>query len=161
MALARRRAEARRAVQRVAGPSPLRAAGPHVSVRLDVAATAAPVVAGPAARPDTADEAAPRSAPAPGASGAPWQPQPVPLPTYVTAAKAARRVRTIDLDAPGAWTSGRLDPLAVGTPMPGWVGATGAQRVEPEPVPPAPPAAEEPDVETTGEIVLPQRAVGG
>lgn len=36
-----------------------------------------------------------------------WDPLPVTLPTYVNKAKAARTVRTIDLSAPGAWTSGR------------------------------------------------------
>lgn len=56
----------------------------------------------------------------PAASGAPaasvgpaagdsmlWDPVPVTLPTYVTKAKATRTVRTIDLQEPGAWTSGR------------------------------------------------------
>jgi len=38
-----------------------------------------------------------------------WAPVPVPLPTYVTAPKATRNVRTIDLGADGAWTSGRLE----------------------------------------------------
>ncbi|HUW17384.1 MAG TPA: hypothetical protein VMW94_09930 [Actinomycetes bacterium] len=37
-----------------------------------------------------------------------WQPNPLPLPTYVTAPKAVRPIRVIDLTAPGAWTSGRL-----------------------------------------------------
>lgn len=36
-----------------------------------------------------------------------WDPLPVTLPTYVNKAKAARTVRTIDLSAPGSWTSGR------------------------------------------------------
>lgn len=36
-----------------------------------------------------------------------WDPLPVTLPTYVHKAKAARTVRTIDLSAPGSWTSGR------------------------------------------------------
>ncbi len=36
-----------------------------------------------------------------------WDPLPVTLPTYVNKAKAARTVRTIDLSAPGTWTSGR------------------------------------------------------
>lgn len=38
-----------------------------------------------------------------------WEPVPVPLPTYVTAPRARRVIRTIDLATPGAWTSGRLD----------------------------------------------------
>ncbi len=37
-----------------------------------------------------------------------WEPVPVPLPTYVTAPRAQRVIRTIDLATPGAWTSGRL-----------------------------------------------------
>jgi hypothetical protein len=40
---------------------------------------------------------------------------PVPLPTYVTKAKAPDLgSRRIDLSQPGAWTSGRLDPA-------GWI----------------------------------------
>jgi hypothetical protein len=45
-----------------------------------------------------------------------WAPVPVPLPTYVTAPKAVRRTRVIDLTTPGAWTSGRLreeEPSAI------------------------------------------------
>jgi hypothetical protein len=34
-----------------------------------------------------------------------WTPVPVPVPTYVTAARAPRTVRTIDLSNPGSWTS--------------------------------------------------------
>jgi len=34
-----------------------------------------------------------------------WQPVAVPLPTYVTAPKAPIRVRTIDVNSDGAWTS--------------------------------------------------------
>lgn len=37
-----------------------------------------------------------------------WQPNPLPLPTYVSAPKAMRPIRVIDLTTPGAWTSGRL-----------------------------------------------------
>jgi hypothetical protein len=37
-----------------------------------------------------------------------WQPAEFPLPTYVTAPKAVRPVRVIDLTSPGAWTSGRF-----------------------------------------------------
>ncbi|HYO39218.1 MAG TPA: hypothetical protein VER39_06155, partial [Nocardioidaceae bacterium] len=40
-------------------------------------------------------------------SGTLWDPLPVTLPTYVTAPKARRTVRTIDLGEPGTWTSGR------------------------------------------------------
>jgi hypothetical protein len=45
-----------------------------------------------------------------------WAPVPVPLPTYVTAPKAVRRTRVIDLTTPGAWTSARLreeEPSAI------------------------------------------------
>jgi hypothetical protein len=42
-----------------------------------------------------------------------WEPVPVPLPTYVTKAKAPDLAgRRIDLSQPGAWTSGRLDTAA-------------------------------------------------
>lgn len=37
-----------------------------------------------------------------------WRPNPLPLPTYVTAPKAVRPIKVIDLTTPGAWTSGRL-----------------------------------------------------
>jgi hypothetical protein len=39
--------------------------------------------------------------------GSLWDPLPVTLPTYVSKPKARRTVRTIDLDEPGTWTSGR------------------------------------------------------
>jgi hypothetical protein len=39
--------------------------------------------------------------------GSLWDPLPVTLPTYVNKARAERSVRTIDLSAPGTWTSGR------------------------------------------------------
>ena len=39
--------------------------------------------------------------------GSLWDPLPVTLPTYVSKPKAKRTVRTIDLSAPGTWTSGR------------------------------------------------------
>ena len=39
--------------------------------------------------------------------GSLWDPLPVTLPTYVGKARAARTVRTIDLNAPDTWTSGR------------------------------------------------------
>jgi len=43
-----------------------------------------------------------------------WRPNPLPLPTYVTAPKAVRPIKVIDLTSPGAWSSGRLleDDLA-------------------------------------------------
>jgi hypothetical protein len=39
--------------------------------------------------------------------GSLWDPLPVTLPTYVTKPKARRTVRTIDLNEPHTWTSGR------------------------------------------------------
>ena len=39
--------------------------------------------------------------------GSLWDPLPVTLPTYVNKARASRTVRTIDLGAPGTWSSGR------------------------------------------------------
>jgi hypothetical protein len=41
--------------------------------------------------------------------GSLWDPLPVTLPTYVSKPKARRTVRTIDLDEPGTWTSGRSE----------------------------------------------------
>jgi hypothetical protein len=43
-----------------------------------------------------------------------WRPNPLPLPTYVTAPKAVRPIKVIDLTTPGAWSSGRIldDDLA-------------------------------------------------
>jgi len=41
--------------------------------------------------------------------GSLWDPLPVTLPTYVSKPKARRTVRTIDLDEPGAWTSGHTE----------------------------------------------------
>ncbi|MEO8330703.1 MAG: hypothetical protein ABI586_11905, partial [Candidatus Nanopelagicales bacterium] len=40
--------------------------------------------------------------------GEAWRPNPLPLPTYVTAPKAVRPIKVIDLTTPGAWSSGRL-----------------------------------------------------
>ena len=37
-----------------------------------------------------------------------WRPNPLPLPTYVTAPKAVRPIKVIDLTTPGAWSSGHL-----------------------------------------------------
>lgn len=37
-----------------------------------------------------------------------WRPNPLPLPTYVTAPKAIRPIKVIDLTSPGAWSSGRV-----------------------------------------------------
>lgn len=45
-----------------------------------------------------------------------WDPLPVTLPTYVTKPRVGRTVRTIDFDAPGAWTSGHLEGEGVELP---------------------------------------------
>lgn len=41
--------------------------------------------------------------------GALWDPLPITLPTYVAKSTATRTVSTIDLSAPGTWTSGRVE----------------------------------------------------
>jgi hypothetical protein len=41
--------------------------------------------------------------------GSLWDPLPMTLPTYVNKPKAKRTVRTIDLNEPGTWTSGRTE----------------------------------------------------
>ena len=43
-----------------------------------------------------------------GASPSVWTPVPLPTPTYVTAPRARRSVRTIDLSNPGSWTASPL-----------------------------------------------------
>ena len=65
----------------------------------EVAAVAAADVVAADVEPDFYDQIAQRA----------WDPVPVPVPTYVSAPKAPRSVRVIDLTLPGAWTSGRLD----------------------------------------------------
>ncbi len=47
-----------------------------------------------------------------------WDPLPVTLPTYITKPRAGRTVRTIDFDAPGAWTSGHVEGEQTELPMP-------------------------------------------
>jgi len=44
----------------------------------------------------------------PGEADETWRPNELPLPTYVTAPKAIRPIKVIDLTSPGAWSSGRL-----------------------------------------------------
>jgi hypothetical protein len=107
--LARRRADHTRAARK---PSPDRisASPASFSARRTASSTAEP---GVAAAPASVD-----AAPVVAASEADelydavaqhvWDPVPVPLPTYVTAPKAPRSVRVIDLTRPGAWTSGHL-----------------------------------------------------
>jgi hypothetical protein len=59
---------------------------------------------------DAAGEGAVRGVPAArdSADAGLWDPVQVPLPTYVTKAKATRTVRTVELGEPNTWTSGRL-----------------------------------------------------
>lgn len=77
-----------------AEPAAVPVAGPVVAA---VDAVATPVL--PVAEPDPLYDAVAERV---------WEPVPVPLPTYVTAPKAPRSVRVIDLTLPGAWTSGHL-----------------------------------------------------
>lgn len=74
--------------------------------------------------PETRDDAAVDEATRPGQQAAPvatagagsvWDPLPVTLPTYVSKPRASRTVRTIDLGAPGTWTSGRLSEQELAT----------------------------------------------
>jgi hypothetical protein len=64
-------------------------------------------------------------------AGSLWDPLPVTLPTYVTKPKANRTVRTIDLGAPGTWSSGRTvvdasrPPEGPAQPAPAATDATG------------------------------------
>jgi uncharacterized membrane protein len=111
------RRERRAAVQEAVGPDGTLRVPPRraVAARYEEASDPAPVQAeeqlaglvGPAA-------AIPAAAAVAGLYDAVaervWEPVPVPLPTYVLAAKAPRSVRVIDLSKPGHWTSGHLDP---------------------------------------------------
>jgi len=107
LAARRRRAVAARRRRQVAAAQAAAQDGP---LRSRPAAQARPAVAEPAAvapsrsvaevvEPEFYDQIAQRA----------WDPVPVPVPTYVSAPKAPRSVRVIDLTLPGAWTSGRLD----------------------------------------------------
>ena len=83
-----------------------------------------------------------------------WSPVQVPLPTYVLAPKAPRSVRVIDLNAPGAWTSGRGPAAGDGDPLDETAAelaaaAMGAER--PEIIP---------DGIVTGQVLVERRAVG-
>ena len=80
-----------------------------------------------------------------GLAAAVWEPVPVPLPTYVSAPKAPRSVRIVDLTKAGAWTSGRLPDAPVVDD-----GAVEAEEV--------PAGAREGIV--TGELLVERRAVG-
>jgi hypothetical protein len=50
--------------------------------------------------------------------GESWDPVPVPLPTYVTAPVAPRATPSVDLGAPGAWSSARSSAAEAGAPVP-------------------------------------------
>ncbi len=63
-----------------------------------------------------------------------WRAVPVPLPTYVTAPRIARTVKTIDLGSTGAWTSGRSAPSPLALPVAGTGLARGATQVGAEDV---------------------------
>jgi hypothetical protein len=96
MALARRRELARRAVRAVATPPPRRVPDRQAVLSPIRQETATPRRTGPAVNES-------------------WEPRALPLPTYVTAPKARRSIRTINLSTPGAWTSGRLPEEARGS----------------------------------------------
>ncbi len=99
--LAARRARARAEMERVTMARPMTTyPAPHVSVRADIVSESADQF-------DAEITIPPVEEPVTAADGT-WEPVPVPLPTYVTAPKARRAIRTIDLATPGAWTSGRL-----------------------------------------------------
>lgn len=51
--------------------------------------------------------------------GSRWTPVPLPAPTYVTAPKARRSVRVIDLSNPGSWTAGPAAPEPPRADLPG------------------------------------------
>lgn len=66
---------------------------------------------------DALDDQVVIAVPSVSTSGQPlWDPLPVTLPTYVTKPRAGRTVRTIDFDAPGAWTSGHIEGQDVELP---------------------------------------------
>ncbi len=96
-----------------------RGAGSRAQVRLDVPARVAgipdrmPARVGPLEVVVARESAEQLPPPVRGAQGEPWQPVPVPLPGYVTAATAPRRV--LDLTRPGEWSDG----VAAGEREPG------------------------------------------
>lgn len=75
-------------------------------------ASVLPATAPPASAPERVDQpvvaGTPVAAPMPAAeTSSLWDPVPMTLPTYITKPRAPRTIRTIDLDQPGAWSSGR------------------------------------------------------
>lgn len=79
--------------------------------------------------PDALDEELAIAVPSAGSHGEMvWDPLPVTLPTYVTKPRAGRTVRTIDFDAPGAWTSGHVEGEQTELPAAEQAAADGQQR---------------------------------
>lgn len=68
-----------------------------------------------------------------------WRAVPVPLPTYVTAPRVARIVKTIDLGSTGAWTSGRTAPPPLALPLAPTEPPAGVERVAAAPAGPVTP----------------------
>jgi hypothetical protein len=101
-----------------------------------------------------------------------WAPVPVPLPTYVTAPKAPRVIRRIDLSSSQAWTSGGVDQGETPTDRQIRTGAPSADDAPAAGFPDLPPvltgtsadldAADEPDTtaDDTDEGYDQRRAVG-
>lgn len=110
-----------------------------------------------------------RSASTPAVEGAgsrsgSWRAVPVPLPTYVTAPRVARTVKTIDLGSTGAWTSGRSARVPLALP----IAAAGPSTVDPVDGPVtadgavsgATTGSSQDDGEDTAAIELPRAATG-
>jgi len=106
---------------RVVQPSP--AAAPPPIAAAETASTREPLPVGLAA-PSSAEPV-----PATLADEDTWTPVPVPVPTYVTAPRARRSVRTIDLSNPGSWTSVPAEPEPAAPALAGPAG-TGEHDVE-------------------------------
>lgn len=86
-----------------------------------------------------------------------WTPVPLPAPTYVTAPRAPRSVRTIDLSNPGSWTAARAGLAA---PAAAGAVASAAALAPPAASGPAPSAAASATEADTEEWVERRRAVG-
>lgn len=105
----RRRTGPARRPRRSNQTHPRRTARPTADVRAtEVAETASGFVSGPSRAVTVETKRHATSAEAPTQDDQAWQPNPLPLPTYVTAPKAVRPIKVIDLTTPGVWTSGRL-----------------------------------------------------